>query len=149
MISIRILSQRLVLAMAASFFAAGMSWAQTPTQSEPRVVLKGYDAVAYFTDNKAMKGTPTNTYEWDEGRYQFSSAKNKQKFSENPDRYAPQFAGFCTAGMANGRKAEANPEIFMVVNGKLYTFASLKARDAALADPGLFARAAKNWEGKK
>lgn len=149
MISIRIFSQRFVLAMAASVFAAGMSLAQTPTQSERRVVLRGYDSVAYFTDNKAVKGAPAIAYEWDEGRYQFSSAKNRETFSANPDRYAPQFAGFCTAAMSKGRKAEANPEIFLVVNGKLYTFASLKARDAALADPGLFARAANSWKEHK
>lgn len=147
--SVRNFSQRLVLAIAANALVAGMSLAQTPTPSEPRVVLKGYDSVAYFTDNKAVKGTPTNTYEWDEGRYQFSSAKNRETFSANPDRYAPQFPGFCTAAMSKGRKAEANPEIFLVVNGKLYTFASLKARDAALADPGLFARAANSWKEHK
>lgn len=149
MISMRNFLQGLVLAIAANALAAGMGLAQTPMPAEPRVVLKGYDAVAYFTDNKAVKGTPTNTYEWDESRYQFSSARNREAFSANPDRYAPQFPGFCTAAMAKGRKAEANPEIFLVVNGKLYTFASLKARDAALADPGLLARAAKNWEEKK
>ena len=149
MISMRNFLQGLVLAIAASALVAGVSLAQTPTQSEPRVVLKGYDSVAYFTDNKAVKGAPAITYEWDEGRYQFSSAKNRETFSANPDRYAPQFAGFCTAAMSKGRKAEANPEIFLVVNGKLYTFASLKARDAALADPKLFARAANNWKDNK
>lgn len=149
MISMRNLSHRLVLAIAANTLVASMSMAQTPTPSEPRVVLKGYDAVAYFSDNKAVKGAPAINYEWDDGRYQFSSAKNRQTFSADPDRYAPQFAGFCTAAMSKGRKVEADPEIFMVVNGKLYTFASLKARDAALADPSLLARAAKNWHEKK
>ena len=138
-----------VLAIAANALIAGMSLAQTPTRPEPRVVLHGYDSVAYFSDNKAVKGTPTISYDWDEGRYQFSSAKNKQAFSENPDRYAPQFGGFCTAGMAKGVKAEANPEFFTVVNGKLYTFSSLKARDAASADPDMFARAEKNWKDKR
>lgn len=149
MVSMRMFWQRLVLAMAANALAAGMSLAQTPPPSEPRVALKGYDAVAYFSDNKAVKGAPAINYEWDDGRYQFSSAKNRQTFSADPDRYAPQFAGFCTAAMSKGRKAEADPEIFMVVNGKLYTFASLKAKEAALADPSLLARAAKNWEEKK
>jgi hypothetical protein len=135
--------------MVANAFAAGMSWTQTPAQSGPRVVLRGYDSVAYFTDNKAVKGVPTISYEWDESRYQFSSAKNRQTFSANPDRYTPQFAGFCTAAMAKGVKVEANPEIFMVVNGKLYTFASPRARDAALADPILVIHATKNWEEKK
>jgi YHS domain-containing protein len=139
---------RALVATILVFSACGIE-AQTPPSSEPRVVLKGYDPVAYFTDSKPVKGTPSINYDWDEGRYQFSNARNKQTFASNPDRYAPQFAGFCTAGMAKGIKAEANPEIFMVVDGKLYTFSSLKARDAAQADPMLFARAAKNWQEKK
>lgn len=122
--------------------------AQMPAQST-RLVLKGYDPVAYFTDNKAMKGADDISYDFDEGRYLFSSAKNRKAFSTDPDRYAPQFAGFCTSGLAKGMKAEANPEVFLVVNGKLYTFSSMKARDGALADPTLFDRAARNWRDKK
>ena len=149
MISIRSRSKCFAFMMAANALIFSTSLAQTPTRSEPRVVLQGYDSVSYFSDNKAVKGTPTISYDWDEGRYQFSSAKNRQAFSENPDRFAPQFGGFCTAGMAKGVKAEANPEFFTVVNGKLYTFSSLKARDAALADPDLFAQAEKNWKDKR
>ncbi|MDQ3026359.1 MAG: YHS domain protein [Pseudomonadota bacterium] len=122
--------------------------AQMPAQST-RLVLKGYDPVAYFTDNKAMKGAEDISFDFDEGRYLFSSANNRKAFSTDPDRYAPQFAGFCTAGLAKGMKAEANPEIFLVVNGKLYTFASMKAKDAALADSSLVERAARNWRDKK
>ena len=114
-----------------------------------RVILKGYDPVAHFTENKAVKGASENSFDWDEGRYLFSSGNNKQTFSQNPDRYAPQFAGFCTAGIAKGKKSEANPEVFMVVDGKLYTFSSVKAKEAAQADPTLFERAAKNWQEKK
>ena len=124
------------------------SLAQTPPAGT-RVILKGYDPVAYFTENKAIKGASENSFDWDEGRYLFSSGNNKQTFSQNPDRYAPQFTGFCTAGIAKGMKAEANPEVFMVVDGKLYTFSSIKAKEAAQADPALFARAAKSWQEKK
>lgn len=147
MIVLRNFSQALVLLV--GLFAAGMAWAQTTAVTEQRLVLKGYDPVAYFTDNKAVKGTPAIHYEWDEGRYQFSNDKNKLSFTSNPDQYAPQFAGFCTAGLAKGMKAEANPEFFTVAGGKLYTFSSAKARDAAIADPDIFARAAKNWREKK
>jgi len=139
----------LLLTMFTFWFVACVSWAQAPVISEPRLILKGYDPVAYFTDNKAVKGTPAVSFEWDEGRYQFASDANKKSFASSPDQYAPQFAGFCTAGLAKGMKEEANPELFIIVNGKLYTFSSPKARDAALADPELFNRAAKNWQGKK
>ena len=147
MISLRKLSQFLTAFIL--WFVACMSWAQTPAIPEPRLILKGYDPVAYFTDNKAVRGTPAVSFEWDEGRYQFASDKNKKIFVSNPDQYAPQFAGFCTGGMSKGMKAEANPELFIIANGKLFTFSSPKARDAALADPELFNRAAKNWQSKK
>ena len=147
MISLRKLSQFLTMFIFGA--VAGVSWAQSPAASEPRMILKGYDPVAYFTDNKAIRGTPGINVDWDEGRYQFASDKNKKIFASNPDLYAPQFAGFCTGGMTKGMKAEANPELFIVANGKLFTFSLTKARDAALADPELFNRAAKNWQSKK
>ena len=147
MISLRKLSQFLTMFIFGA--VAGVSWAQSPAASEPRLIIKGYDPVAYFTDNKAVKGTPAVSFEWDEGRYQFASDTNKKTFASNPDQYAPQFAGFCTGGVSKGMKAEANPELFIVANGKLFMFSSAKARDAALADPELFNRAAKNWQSKK
>ena len=147
MIVLRKFSQASVLLF--GLFAAGLAWSQAAAVAEQRLALKGYDPVAFFTDNKAVKGTPAIHYEWDEGRYQFSSDKNKFAFASNPDRYTPQFAGFCTGGLAKGMKAEANPEFFMVVDGKLYAFSSAKARDAANANPDIFASAAKNWKEKK
>lgn len=127
---------------------AGVSLAQAPAKPN-RVMLKGFDPVAYFTDNKAVKGAPDLSYDFDDGRYLFANARHRQAFSKNPDQYAPQFAGFCTAGLAMGMKAESNPEIFMIVNGKLYTFSSVKAREAARSDPALLVQAEKAWQEKK
>lgn len=137
--------RRLALAAAALAFASA-ALAQSPHAA--RVVLKGYDPVAYFTENRAVRGAPDISADFDGGRYLFSKAQNRQVFTRDPDRYAPQFAGFCTAGLAKGMKAEANPEIFIVANGKLYTFSSMKAKQAALADPGLIARAENHWREK-
>ncbi len=139
---------RLLCVIACALFVSGPAFAETPPGST-RVILKGHDPVAYFSESKPVKGIAEINYDWDDGRYLFSSAKNKQVFTANPDRYAPQFAGFCTAGISKGMKAEANPEVFMIVDGKLYTFFSVTARDAAQADPTMFARAAKNWQEKK
>ena len=147
--SIRIFAmQRFIGLVVLGLVFAGASLAQTPARGT-RVVLKGYDPVAYFTDSKARKGLEDISFDFDEARYLFSSAKNRDVFSKNPDQYMPQFPGFCTGGLANGMKAEANPEIFMIVNGKLYTFASQRAKDAVQADPTSIARAEKNWREKK
>ncbi|MBW8833343.1 MAG: YHS domain-containing protein [Burkholderiales bacterium] len=66
----------------------------------PRVALKGYDVVAYFTGSKAQPGSADFRTDFDGMRYQFSSAQNKTAFGANPDRYLPQFGGYCAMGVA-------------------------------------------------
>jgi YHS domain-containing protein len=125
-----------------------------------RLVLKGYDPVAYFTEGKPVKGDPGYSYEWDEGRYYFANAKHRAMFTSSPERYAPQFGGYCTASMSRGVRNEGHPEAWVISDGQLYVFGAQDARMAAetrqkaLADPAyLPARipaATKNWaEGRK
>src|SRR5215216_5981434 len=78
--------------------------------AEPRLALKGYDPVAYFTQGRPMLGKKEFEYTWDEARYRFASDQHLSMFRSDPDRYAPQFAGSCTMGMSKGVKVEANPE---------------------------------------
>ena len=99
-----------------------------------RVILKGHDPVAYFTDGKPVKGSPDLSYEWDEGVYHFSNAKNRDLFKADPDRYAPRFAGYCTGSMSRGVRAEGNPEAWIIADGKLYVFGGVKFRDMAVND---------------
>ncbi|HKE94651.1 MAG TPA: YHS domain-containing (seleno)protein [Povalibacter sp.] len=84
------------------------------------VALRGYDPVAYFTDNKPEKGLAKYAYEYKGSKFLFASAKNEQAFATNPEKYAPQFGGFCAFGTANGVKATTQPDAFSVVDGKLY-----------------------------
>lgn len=133
-----------VLVLWAALFSAMQSVAHAQAPAAP-VALKGYDPVAYFTEGKPVKGVPGNSLEFDDARYWFSSAKNKSAFVADPDKYSPQFAGFCSGGMAKGKKAESNPELWAVVNGKLYMFSSLKAKEEVLANPERIAEAHKNW----
>ncbi len=131
--------------VAATMWLSGVALAENRA-TEPRLVLKGYDPVAYFSDGKPTKGNPAISYVWDEGRYYFANAKNKELFVANSDRYAPQFAGFCTGGVLDGVKEDSNPEYWLILNGRLYTFYSARSRDAALGDPTLFSRAAQTWQ---
>ena len=127
---------------------------------QTRVVLKGYDTVAYFTDGKPVQGDPRITYDWDEGRYQFATTKHRDMFAADPDRYAPQFGGYCTGSMArNVRTNEGHPEAWVISEGKLYVFgapdsqAAAKARERALGDPEFLKvrlpNAEKNWRDNK
>ncbi len=148
----RLLRWILATVIAAVAFLSASVFAQV-TGSEPRLVLKGHDPVAYFTEGKPVKGSPQFAYDWDEGRYYFANAKHRDMFVGEPDRFAPRFGGYCTASMTRGAANEADPEVFSIVDGKLYLIGSGKGREVALAardrlktDPAMIPAALKNWE---
>src|SRR5262245_37435459 len=85
--------------------------------AQPRVAIKGYDPVAYFSDSKPVKGDPAISYDWDEARYLFANASNRATFAAAPEKYAPQFAGLCATGLAFGQKVEADPQAWKIVDG--------------------------------
>jgi len=86
------------------------------------LALKGYDPIAYFTVGKPVRGSPEIEYEWDERRYRFSRAEHRELFKADPVRYAPQFANFCAMALSLGELVEADPENWLVSDGKLYIF---------------------------
>jgi YHS domain-containing protein len=117
-------------------------------QSLP-VALKGNDPVSYFNPGRPAKGAARINYDFDESRYLFSSAKNKALFAANPDRYAPQFSGLCATGLSMGMKTEADPNVFLVKDGKLYVFSSVEARQMVEKDPTLLKKAQESWQHRK
>ena len=144
-----VILQRIVLASVLVLLPIAASHAQSAPASPLRVALKGHDTVAYFTESKAVKGAKDIAYDWDDARYQFSSAKNRQMFSSNPDRYSPQFDGLCATGLAMGMKAEADPNVWKIVEGKLYVFSSPQALEMAEKDPNILARSHTAWKASK
>jgi YHS domain-containing protein len=84
------------------------------------VALKGYDAVAYFTERTAVEGSPAIQYEWNGATWRFASAANRDRFAQDPAAYAPQFGGFCAWAVSRNYTADIDPTAFDVVNGKLY-----------------------------
>jgi hypothetical protein len=87
------------------------------------VAIKGYDPVAYFTDSKAVKGSSAFEYVYDDAKWQFSSAAHRDLFASDPDRYMPQYGGFCAGAMVFGDLTPADPEAWVIVDGKLYMVA--------------------------
>lgn len=83
------------------------------------VGIQGYDPVAYFTDNKPVKGTMQFQSSHDGVTYYFTSADHQELFSANPDKYAPQFGGFCAYGVSKGSAVEIDPTAFQIVDGRL------------------------------
>lgn len=84
------------------------------------LALRGFDAVAYFAVDNAVKGDPKFEYVWNGAKWLFSSEDNMRKFQANPETYAPQFGGYCSFAVSEGYTAEADPEAWKVVDGKLY-----------------------------
>ncbi len=123
-------------------------WASAPARAgdAPPLALQGYDVVAYFVDDEATIGVPAHQRVWDERRYRFSSAAHEAAFAGEPERYLPQFAGFCATGISLGVHVVADPRLWKIVDGKLYVFASADARDMVDKDPELLRRAAREWE---
>lgn len=118
-----------------------------------RLVLKGYDPVAYFTASKPVKGDAKYSYDWDEGRYHFASARHRDMFAGNPEKYAPQFGGYCTGSMSRGVRNEGDPEGWTIKDGRLYVFGAAKFKAIAESDPEYLPsrldNAKKNWQEKR
>jgi len=121
---------QLGLSATALFLIAGVRVAGS---EEVPLAIKGYDPVAYFTVGQAVVGRPEFEYEWDELRYRFANARHRELFKANPVRYAPQFANYCAMALAKGELDEANPENWLISDGKLYIFSK-----AAPMGPVLF-----------
>ena len=98
--------------------APPLAVAREPAQ----LAIKGYDPVAYFTLGRPAPGLPELEYEWDEQRYRFASAEHHKMFQADPTRYAPQFSGVCVIALTRGEVDQANPEYWLVSDGKLYLF---------------------------
>jgi YHS domain-containing protein len=82
---------------------------------------KGYDVVAYFTDGKAMQGSDQYTFEYGGVIWKFASAQHLELFEASPAKYAPQYGGFCSWGVANGRLFDVDPvNGWTIQDGKLY-----------------------------
>jgi YHS domain-containing protein len=105
-------------------FAANPVPSATPaaTETTHQLAIKGYDPVAYFTDGKPMRGVSEIEYEWDGLRYRFSRAEHRELFKADPVHYTPQFGNYCAMALSKGELVEADPENWLISDGKLYIF---------------------------
>ena len=120
----------------------------TAAAEEAPLAIKGYDPVAYFTDGKPTQGLPEIEYEWDEHRYRFSSAMHRELFKADPVRYAPQFGNFCAMALSKGEIVVANPENWLISDGRLYVFGKAAPFGPVLFQQDLAANIAKANENR-
>jgi YHS domain-containing protein len=113
---------------------------------EKGLALQGYDAVAYFTDGQPKKGDPKFQTKLNGATYYFASAEHLKKFKAHPDAYLPQFGGFCAMGTFENQKFEGDPNVWKIVDNKLYLNYNSDASRAWSKDiPGHISRANENW----
>lgn len=88
-------------------------------ESKDRLILEGYDPVAYFKENKPVKGDPKFSARVDGATYWFSSEENQNEFKDNTEKYKPQYGGFCAYALSRNRLRPIDPTIFQIVDGRL------------------------------
>ena len=120
--------------------------AAQPAHSTARVALKGYDPISYFTDGKPEQGSKDFTFAYDDTTYWFKNAEHRDKFAADPERYAPQFDGYCAIQLSHGTKAEADPEAWTITGGKLYVFSKKPGiQKFARESVAIIEKAKENW----
>jgi YHS domain-containing protein len=133
-------------------FAAVMSFAAVAAAQKAEIyadragAIRGYDPVAYFTENRPAKGSNKFTHEWKGATWRFSSAQNRDRFAATPEKFAPQYGGYCAYGVAQNYAVSIDPQAWSIVEGKLYLNYSRSVREDWNKDiPGYLRKADANW----
>src|SRR5262245_543151 len=125
----RQLTRRGAVCALASLLGTAPLLASHSFAQEAELAIRGYDPVAYFTDGRPVPGLPEIEYEWDEHRYRFANAEHRELFKGDPVRYAPQFANYCAMALSMGEVVVADPENWLISDGKLYVFGKVMGPD--------------------
>ncbi len=135
------------LCLAALAFLPLVARAEKPVNATVfGIAIKGYDPVAYFTDANPVKGESNFLFDWNGAIWRFASAANRDTFKAAPEKYAPQFGGYCAWAVSQGYTAGIDPAAWKIVNGKLYLNYSLEVQKKWEGDvPGFIAKADVNW----
>ncbi len=112
------------------------------------VAIQGYDPVAFFTDNKPMKGRPEFPAQHNGAIYYFGSKEHREIFKKDPSKYEPVFGGYCAYGVSKGKLVEIDVNAYQIVDGRLLLQYSKGVRDDFNKDTrGNLTKAESNWPG--
>jgi hypothetical protein len=116
----------------------------TPTFNN--LAIKGYDTVAYFTLGEPKKGSKDFQYEWKGAAWRFISAEHLEMFKAEPEKFAPQYGGYCAWALSENKLAPVNPKQWHIVNDKLYLNYNAKIQKKWLEDrDNLIMKGDNNW----
>lgn len=104
------------------FVAASLtSFAQKSEIFAPEgLAIHGYDPVAILKESKTIEGLESLSHTWKGATWRFASRQNLEAFKSDPEKYAPQYGGYCAYGMSRGYKASTEIDTWSIVNNKLY-----------------------------
>ncbi len=127
--------------------SAGCSIAQTTQYFNSNgVAIRGYDPVAYFTESKPVEGSKEFKYSWQGVEWHFKSQANLDMFKADPEKYAPQFGGYCAYGVSEDHKSPTEPAAFTVLDDKLYLNYNTQVKQLWMKDTkGRIEKAETNW----
>ena len=125
----------LCAAALAALAGCGTPYATVPNSKGEPVMLLGYDPVAYFTRGTPTRGVPQFQVSLPERSYYFASAEHKALFEANPQRYEPQYGGFCSSGAAFAIKLGSDPGAWQIFDGRLFIFGDVLGKSAWGVDP--------------
>lgn len=126
---------------------AGIANAASPINSKGgSSAIHGYDTVAYFTESKAVKGDDQFAVEYNGATWLFSQAENKALFEAEPEKYAPQYGGYCAYGAAQNAVVDIDPDAWHISDGKLFLNYSARVQKKWLAEkPEFISKADAYW----
>ena len=137
----------LAVLMVVGILAPTAAMAVDPVNSSfLRGAIKGHDPVAYFTQGGPAKGKSAHSHDWMGATWYFANAENMELFAAEPEKYAPQYGGYCAYAVSQGYTAKIDPDAWKIVDDKLYLNFSLKVQKIWEKDiPGYIASADVNW----
>lgn len=110
----------LVLVLSSLFSVQALADDPIYTSFFSSVAVSGYDSVAYFTEREAVKGIDQYSTQYKGANWHFSSQANLDLFKGNPEKYAPQYGGYCAWAVSNNYTAKGDPNQWAIHEGKLY-----------------------------
>ena len=110
--------------------------------------IRGYDPVAFFTVGKPVRGKERFSYHWKDATWLFSSKANLDSFSNNPEKYAPQYGGYCAYGCSQGHNSPTDVNTFTIVDHKLYFNYNKEVQAMWLKDQSLLIKQADSLQMK-
>lgn len=134
---------------ALSVFSQATSSTSSYNVDKSGVAIKGYDVVAYFTDGKPMEGKPEFAIDWKGAKWYFISAEHRDIFKVSPEKYVPEYGGYCAWGMTKGYKAAVEPSAWKIVGQKLYLNYNADVQKSWSKDiQGMIKTADEQWQKK-